>query len=118
MSEDDHELFLPDEYSKLKDKLNCPICLGIFTKPTSLTVCGHSFCEQCIKNSITCKRECPVCKTNINLRSIYVRDSYYIKSIMDDFLHVRCRLGECGWSGKLLDYNIHKKAPVLCIVHI
>ncbi|XP_050761193.1 tripartite motif-containing protein 6-like [Gymnogyps californianus] len=69
----------------LEEDLTCPICLGIYSNPVSLS-CGHSFCKACIqaarrhqhgRQGALC---CPLCHTqahparelqpNIQLRSI------------------------------------------------
>uniref|UniRef100_A0A4W3GZ42 Uncharacterized protein n=1 Tax=Callorhinchus milii TaxID=7868 RepID=A0A4W3GZ42_CALMI len=44
-------------------KLNCPICLEIFTEPVTLK-CGHNFCRFCITHSWSeqLKGTCPECR--------------------------------------------------------
>ncbi|XP_075914684.1 E3 ubiquitin-protein ligase DTX3L-like isoform X2 [Petromyzon marinus] len=44
-----------------KDK--CPICMDDFTCKTSLEKCKHSFCKECIDQSMKLKSVCPICQT-------------------------------------------------------
>uniref|UniRef100_A0A667XPC5 RING-type domain-containing protein n=1 Tax=Myripristis murdjan TaxID=586833 RepID=A0A667XPC5_9TELE len=46
------------------EDLTCSICLTIFTDPVSL-LCGHSFCRECITNSLSIKDQCPQCRTTV-----------------------------------------------------
>lgn len=48
-----------------EDNMSCPICLEIFRQPT-VTNCGHSFCEQCIKSFF--RKPCPVCRKKVTMR--------------------------------------------------
>ena len=41
----------------------CPICLEI--KSTKTLVCGHNVCSVCIKKSYKTKKQCPVCRVDI-----------------------------------------------------
>jgi hypothetical protein len=43
------------------DNLKCPICLDQFQLPVSIG-CGHSFCKDCLQDSIVL---CPVCRAEI-----------------------------------------------------
>lgn len=46
------------------EELNCPICMDhIISCRTA--VCGHSFCEVCINESLIHRKECPNCRTDI-----------------------------------------------------
>ncbi|KRW98836.1 hypothetical protein PPERSA_00425 [Pseudocohnilembus persalinus] len=42
---------------------DCAVCLQTLIRPITL-ICGHNFCEECIKNSTftTLKQQCPVCR--------------------------------------------------------
>lgn len=42
--------------------MNCSICFEIFKNPRIL-LCGHTFCEECLKQSIVnFKLSCPTCR--------------------------------------------------------
>lgn len=46
------------------EDLICSLCLEIFTVPVKITVCGHSFCLQCLTDSMTeATWPCPTCRT-------------------------------------------------------
>jgi len=49
------------EYSAQDTEEHCVICLESFQSRT-LTPCFHSFCRECISNSLGFKRECPTCR--------------------------------------------------------
>ncbi|KAF7975487.1 hypothetical protein HWV62_9401 [Athelia sp. TMB] len=40
--------------------LMCPMCRE-FPRDTTVTMCGHVFCEPCITNALSHKQKCPVC---------------------------------------------------------
>ena len=44
--------------------MNCPICMD-FIISSRTAVCGHSFCEICIHESLIRKKECPNCRKDI-----------------------------------------------------
>ncbi|XP_066053001.1 probable E3 ubiquitin-protein ligase MID2 isoform X2 [Chamaea fasciata] len=55
----------------LEAELTCPICLGLYQEPVSLS-CGHDFCRQCIEkvlgpqqNSRDRKSTCPICRARL-----------------------------------------------------
>ncbi|KAI1288091.1 E3 ubiquitin-protein ligase NRDP1 [Halotydeus destructor] len=45
----------------LEDDLTCPVCCGIFDGPV-VTICGHTFCQECIVTWMTEENSCPVCR--------------------------------------------------------
>jgi hypothetical protein len=55
-----------------KIKISCPICLEsvIGREPVS-TTCGHIFCKNCIKLSMTTLKQCPMCKTALRGKAPY-----------------------------------------------
>ncbi|RLN24931.1 E3 ubiquitin-protein ligase RNF4 [Panicum miliaceum] len=46
-------------------KFTCPICMNELTEATS-TVCGHIFCQKCIKAAIQAQKKCPTCRKSLN----------------------------------------------------
>lgn len=50
----------PDE-SDFSD-LNCPICFELLVAATA-TVCGHTFCDRCLMESLILSSFCPICRT-------------------------------------------------------
>ncbi|XP_073502116.1 E3 ubiquitin/ISG15 ligase TRIM25-like [Phyllobates terribilis] len=52
--------------AELRDKLNCSICLSLYTDPVSLR-CGHNFCRSCIVSVLDAQEaaggySCPDCR--------------------------------------------------------
>lgn len=52
--------------------IKCAVCLEHPNekKPTS-TICGHIFCETCIKMAIIQSKKCPLCKKKLSVKSIH-----------------------------------------------
>ena len=44
---------------------NCIICYDTMPEPI-ITPCGHLFCQYCINKCLSIKKECPMCKSNVN----------------------------------------------------
>ena len=53
---------------------NCSICFDTLSNP-SLTSCGHIFCKECLEMCLQVKKECPMCKADLNGKEIYLVDS-------------------------------------------
>lgn len=71
----------------LEEKLTCSICLGTFNDP-STTPCGHTFCMECLTESLKIKNECPTCKLSLsgfNAKINYVLKDLLDKNIKDEF---------------------------------
>ena len=56
------------EWQQIGEEIVCPICASIFTDPKTLPSCLHTFCEECLKESIKANRItatvicCPLCR--------------------------------------------------------
>ena len=53
-----------DQSFKGVDEFNCPICMDYIISCRT-AVCGHSFCEICISESLIHRKECPNCRKDI-----------------------------------------------------
>uniref|UniRef100_A0A0N5ART3 RING-type domain-containing protein n=1 Tax=Syphacia muris TaxID=451379 RepID=A0A0N5ART3_9BILA len=47
---------------------NCPICFQLYREPYS-TLCGHSFCHECIAMHLLRSNQCPVCGREFDPKS-------------------------------------------------
>lgn len=45
--------------------LDCPICMCRLTEPT-ITKCGHTFCKECIAETVNLKHQCALCNQQID----------------------------------------------------
>jgi hypothetical protein len=52
------------KYLSSVESLQCSICMDLIVSCRT-AVCGHSFCEECITESLLRKRECPICRKDI-----------------------------------------------------
>ncbi|XP_034028010.1 nuclear factor 7, brain-like [Thalassophryne amazonica] len=64
------------------EDLTCSVCLTIFTDPVML-LCGHSFCRECITESLKSQGICPLCHTAVSLEQKCLPPSYVLKSLAE-----------------------------------
>lgn len=68
--EDDDE---EDDDDEKEDEEVCGICLDeIPENDIGVTKCGHIFCFECLKLTITKYHSCPYCKSKLNDKDIYI----------------------------------------------
>ncbi len=58
------ELYFRLDRDTLDSVLVCPICLSKMKKPV-LTMCGHSFCNNCIFLHLLGSDRCPMCRADL-----------------------------------------------------
>ncbi|XP_055667457.1 E3 ubiquitin/ISG15 ligase TRIM25-like [Falco peregrinus] len=81
----------------LKEELTCPICLGIFRSPVSLS-CGHSFCKGCIQEARRGRQgpfSCPLCQACVDPPAD-PQPNVQLCSIVERLLNAAPRTGEEG----------------------
>ncbi|WJG37249.1 uncharacterized protein FOBCDRAFT_234109 [Fusarium oxysporum Fo47] len=81
------------EYAgEIKDRLVCPICIGIFVTPI-MTPCGHLFCLECIQKHHRTRQRCPLDRRRLQANRIRLA-----KGVMDEVggLHVLCPNSKLG----------------------
>jgi hypothetical protein len=85
------------------EKYNCPVCLNIMKEPHQCKN-GHNYCLSCITTALEVNRECPTCKTYLDLdrlsRNLMVRDDI-------NELATKCVNGSCDWTGRLEAHQTH-----------
>ena len=89
----------------------CAICHDVLKDASSLSGCGHTFCDECINMlRLTNNPSCPNCRVAITSPS---NPNYVVRDIIDT-MKVRCPNGTgCGWSGQINDLPAHEKACLL-----
>mmetsp|Transcript_11267 Transcript_11267/g.31955 ORF Transcript_11267/g.31955 Transcript_11267/m.31955 type:complete len:181 (+) Transcript_11267:684-1226(+) len=50
--------------------IKCPVCLDPIQVMTS-TICGHVFCDACIRAAIKVQKRCPTCRKPLTARSLH-----------------------------------------------
>uniref|UniRef100_A0ACD5WIC0 Uncharacterized protein n=1 Tax=Avena sativa TaxID=4498 RepID=A0ACD5WIC0_AVESA len=51
-------------------KFSCPVCLHEMVDASS-TLCGHIFCQECIRASIKAQKKCPTCRRKLTMKSFH-----------------------------------------------
>ncbi|XP_056171790.1 putative E3 ubiquitin-protein ligase RING1a [Syzygium oleosum] len=58
----DKDGYVQVELAEIREKLQCPICLGIIRNTRAVKECLHRFCQECIaKYMLLGGNECPAC---------------------------------------------------------
>ena len=85
--------------------LTCPIGGGIFRDPV-VDICGHTFCRECITQSLNQQCQCPLSREVLELGDL--RPNLAVKVVLSES-DVACESlhSECLWSGKLKDLPAH-----------
>lgn len=77
VSESKYMLNILEKMSKKEEidlDQNCSICFDTLNNP-SLTPCGHIFCKECLDMCLQVKKECPMCKSDLAGKEIYLVES-------------------------------------------
>jgi len=93
--------YLKDTYlvDKLKDKIECPVCMEIPRKgPVPVCPNGHFVCPKCKKDS------CPTC------RSIMGNNMSILAGTIIDNIEHQCKFEDCDQSFLLTDLEKHEEA--------
>lgn len=53
-----------------KPTFTCPICMNTLVEASS-TICGHIFCQSCIKASIQFQKKCPTCRRKLTMNNFH-----------------------------------------------
>ena len=80
------------------EDLKCPICLELVYEPV-LTICGHLFCQKCVRS----QTQCPTCRKKLQCMRNQ-RDERRVKCLK--VLCPNCEKG-CKWQGDLGDTAQH-----------
>lgn len=76
---------------QLEDEILCPICRNIFTDPKTVPSCLHTFCKECLEESIKANMTiattacCPVCRAVLPTQYSDFPTDYRIKRLVEIF---------------------------------
>ena len=76
------ELQLAD---KVASEIQCPICMDVIVNCVT-TICGHSFCEYCLSESMISKCCCPLCREPI--KEINVNQCKSMDSLTELYIYI------------------------------
>jgi len=57
---------------RVKEVENCPICYDDFTNPAITPCCSNKFCLNCIAAALNSKSVCPMCKSELVMKNLFV----------------------------------------------
>ena len=91
----------------IASEFTCAICKLILDSPFEISVCGHTFCGECITKWVNVSVgnqvvKCPECK--VELQPNYINPSKKIDRIVKT-MNIKCDY--CKWSGCIMDYKKH-----------
>jgi hypothetical protein len=63
---------VPEPVKKIpkEPKFSCPVCMNELVNASS-TICGHIFCQKCIKASIQAQKKCPTCRRKLTMSNFH-----------------------------------------------
>ncbi|XP_073485091.1 nuclear factor 7, ovary-like [Aquarana catesbeiana] len=99
--------------SDLREELDCPVCLNIYTDPVMLK-CGHNFCRVCIDRVFDTQEgsggySCPQCKEEFQNRPLPYKN-VFLSTITQRFLSAPPNQKKTGIS---CIYCIHSSVPAV-----
>ena len=79
------------EWQQIEEEILCPICGSIFTEPKTIPSCLHTFCKECLKESIKANEItataicCPLCRAVLPSDRLDYPTDYRIMRLMEIF---------------------------------
>ena len=72
----------------MEEQSTCPICWNVFKPPIRMTKCGHSFCQNCLKEIVAARGangRCPECGQFENLTPENLSRNYALEKVVKTF---------------------------------
>ena len=82
----------PDELDKIEEEICC-ICMEDIKIP-AMTACGHILCSYCLKECLKHKNECPMCKTNLQGKEVFLINKKQLDDINPLIMKYGSKLGK------------------------
>ncbi|XP_010926747.1 uncharacterized protein [Elaeis guineensis] len=60
----------PEKVVAKEPTFTCPVCMNPLVEASS-TICGHIFCDCCIKASIKAQKKCPTCRRKLTMNNFH-----------------------------------------------
>ncbi|XP_008802237.1 E3 ubiquitin-protein ligase BRE1-like [Phoenix dactylifera] len=60
----------PEKVVAKEPTFTCPVCMNPLVEASS-TICGHIFCDSCIKASIKTQKKCPTCRRKLTMNNFH-----------------------------------------------
>jgi hypothetical protein len=98
-------------FCEAPESYKCGICMDILNNPHQCKN-GHCFCLTCFTTSLEINRECPTCKTYVDVdrlsKSLLVRDAIHVLLTKCHIQDVEGTTSEvCDWTGHLEKRSVH-----------
>ena len=68
--------------SEVQEELQCIICLDIMFLPVT-TPCGHTYCKQCLLDSLRVKKECIICRKPLIGQELNLTTNIVLQKIIE-----------------------------------
>ena len=88
-----------EKHQNFLDLIKCKICFNILKNPYDCSICGNTFCYNCINNIIKENKQCPFNCTNFSIKP----SSYIITSYLNT-LNFSC-LNKDNGCNEIISYN-------------
>ena len=88
-----------EKHKNFLDLIKCKICFNVLKNPYDCSICGNTFCYNCIKNIINENKQCPFNCTNFEIKP----SSYIITSYLNT-LNFSC-LNKDNGCNEIISYN-------------